>query len=93
MSKNDFVKCGERIVCLEKAFNARLGITRKDDTLHGRWMWEPCPSGAGKGMKAEDYLEGCLDEYSMERGFDVKTCLPTKEKLEKLGLKEAATRF
>ena len=90
MSKNDFVKCGERIVCLEKAFNARLGITRKDDTLHGRWMWELCPSGAGKGMKAEDYLEGCLDEYYMERGFDVETGLPTKEKLEKLGLKEAA---
>jgi len=90
MSQEDFVKCGERIVCLEKAYNARLGISRKDDTLHGRWMWEPCPSGPGKGMKAEDYLEACLDEYYVERGFDVETGLPTKEKLEVLGLKEVS---
>ncbi|MEE8414587.1 MAG: aldehyde ferredoxin oxidoreductase family protein [Dehalococcoidales bacterium] len=86
----DIQKCAERIVCLEKAFNARLGLTRKDDTLHGRWMNEPCPSGIGKGMKVEDYLDQCLDEYYTERGFDLTTGLPTRQKLEELGLGSVA---
>jgi len=89
-SGEDIKKCGERIVCLEKAYNARLGLSRKDDTLHGRWMNEPCPSGIGKGMKAEDYLDQCLDEYYAERGFDLTTGLPTREKLLELGLDTVA---
>ena len=87
MSAEEFTKCCERIVVVEKMFNARLGVTRKDDTLGHRWMREPCPSGPGKGMKAEDYLDTCLDEYYKVRGFDVKTGLPTKNKLKELGLR------
>jgi aldehyde:ferredoxin oxidoreductase len=90
MSREEFMRCGERIVCLEKAFNARLGLTRKDDTLHGRWMYEPCPSGLGEGMKCADYLDRCLDEYYEERGFDVETGLPKREKLMELGLESVA---
>ncbi|MCX8204172.1 MAG: aldehyde ferredoxin oxidoreductase family protein [Candidatus Nezhaarchaeota archaeon] len=90
MTPGEIAKCGERIVCLEKSFNARLGVSRKDDTLHGKWMYEPCPSGLGKGMKCEDYLEKLLDEYYAERGFDVKTGLPTVRKLRQLGLDEVA---
>ena len=67
LSREEFLRCGERIVCLEKAYNIRLGLSRKDDTLHGRWMDEPCPSGVGKGMKCADYLDGCLDEYYEEK--------------------------
>jgi aldehyde:ferredoxin oxidoreductase len=62
LSTEEFARCCERIVVLEKSYNARLGITRKDDTLGERWMKEPCPSGPGKGMKCEDYLDVCLDE-------------------------------
>jgi aldehyde:ferredoxin oxidoreductase len=90
MSAEDVQQCAERIVCLEKAYNARLGLSRKDDTLHGRWMNEPCPSGMGKGMKAEDYLEQCLNEYYAERGFDPTTGLPTIKKLQDLGLDTVA---
>jgi aldehyde:ferredoxin oxidoreductase len=93
ISPEEFASCGERIVCLEKSFNARLGISRKDDTLHGRWMWEPCPSGPGKGMKVEDYLEDCLNEYYNARGFNVKTGLPTRKKLEEIGLKEVTEQL
>ncbi|MEK7354088.1 MAG: aldehyde ferredoxin oxidoreductase C-terminal domain-containing protein, partial [Chloroflexota bacterium] len=64
--------------------------SRKDDTLDGRWMDEPCPSGMGKGMKVEDYLDGLLDEYYRERRFDLKTGLPKKETLEELGLDRVA---
>jgi aldehyde:ferredoxin oxidoreductase len=86
----EFVRCGERIVLLEKAFNARLGATRKDDTLGWRWMSEPCPSGPGKGMKCEDYLPKLLDEYYELRGFEIRTGLPTRSKLEELGLNAIA---
>lgn len=90
MSPKEFARCGERIVCLEKAYNARLGISRKDDYLHGKWMYEPCPSGLGKGMKCEDYMEKLLNEYYEERNFDLKTGLPTVEKLTELGLEDVA---
>jgi aldehyde:ferredoxin oxidoreductase len=90
ITPDEFAKCCERIVVLEKCFNARLGITRKDDTLGERWMKEPCPSGPGKGMKCEDYLDNCLDEYYRARGFDVESGTPTREKLEELGLREVA---
>jgi len=89
----DVQKCGERIVCLEKSYNARLGLSRKDDTLQGRWMNEPCPSGIGKGMKCEDYLDQCLDEYYKERGFDIESGLPTAKKLEELGLDTVASEL
>ncbi|MBI4295700.1 MAG: aldehyde ferredoxin oxidoreductase family protein [Chloroflexi bacterium] len=90
MSREEFQRCAERIVCLEKAYNARLGLSRKDDTLHGRWMDEPCPSGIGKGMKSGDYLDRCLDEYYVARGFDPHTGLPTPEKLHELNLDSVA---
>jgi len=93
MSREELMKCGERIVCLEKAYNGQLGVSRKDDTLHGRWMCEPCPSGLGKGMKCMDYLDTCLDEYYQERGFDLKTGLPKRQHLEQLGLARVAEKL
>ena len=90
-SPEEFARCGERIVCLEKAYNARLGISRKDDYLHGKWMYEICPSGLGKGMKCEDYLEKLLDEYYRERKFDSRTGLPRVDTLKNLGLEDVAT--
>lgn len=86
MSPKEFAESCERIVVLEKMFNVRLGVSRKDDTLGYRWMYEPCPSGPGKGMKAADYLDTCLDEYYEARGFHVKTGIPTKTKLKELKL-------
>jgi aldehyde:ferredoxin oxidoreductase len=91
MNPQEFAMCGERIVCLEKAYNARLGISRKDDRLHGKWMYEPCPSGLGKGMKCEDYLEILLNEYYKERKFNQRTGLPPAELLKQLGLGDVAT--
>lgn len=93
MSPEELMKCAERIVCLEKAYNAQLGLSRKDDTLHGRWMDEPCPSGIGKGMRCADYLDECLDEYYQERGFDTRTGLPKIEKLRELDLDSVEERL
>lgn len=90
MSPEEIARCSERIVCLEKAYNARLGISRKGDYLHGKWMYEPCPSGLGRGMKCGDYLEKLLDDYYKERKFDPRTGLPTIGTLKQLGLEEVA---
>lgn len=84
------IECGERIYNVEKAFNARLGLTRKDDTLPRRFMEEPAPAGPRKGQHMGTVLPQLLDDYYEARGWDKKTGLPTRTKLESLGLKEIA---
>jgi aldehyde:ferredoxin oxidoreductase len=85
------VQCiGERIVNLERAFIAREGITRADDTLPRRFLEEPLgpPTSPSAGAVVE--LDIMLDEYYQARGWDVGTGLPTRAKLEELGLNDAA---
>jgi aldehyde:ferredoxin oxidoreductase len=84
------MECGERICNVEKAFNARLGLTRKDDTVPRRFLEEPVPAGPRKGEHLGSLLPQMLDEYYEARGWDKETGLPTRSKLESLGLKEIA---
>jgi aldehyde:ferredoxin oxidoreductase len=77
---------GERIVNLERLFIAREGITRKDDTLPARFLNEPMSEESGSSTGAVLELEPMLDEYYRARGWDVETGLPTREKLDELGL-------
>ena len=86
MTEGDLRVIGERIVNLNRLFNARLGITRKDDCLPERLTKEKAPLGPSAGEVVE--LDAMLDEYYTERGWDLKTGLPTKETLERLGLAE-----
>jgi aldehyde:ferredoxin oxidoreductase len=86
MTERDLRVIGERIVNLNRMFNARLGITRKDDCLPERLTKEMAPLGPSAGEVVE--LDAMLDEYYTERGWDLKTGLPTKETLERLGLAE-----
>jgi aldehyde:ferredoxin oxidoreductase len=80
---SDFVKVGERINNLTRAFNVREGLTKKDDTLPYRLLKEPLPSGPCKGQVVK--LDKMLPEYYKLCGWD-KTGKPTKEKLQELGL-------
>jgi len=84
------LECGERICNVEKAFNARLGLTRKDDTVPLRFLEEPISAGPRKGEHLGSVLPKMLDEYYEARGWDKETGLPTRSKLESLGLKEIA---
>ncbi|MDI6641022.1 MAG: aldehyde ferredoxin oxidoreductase family protein [Elusimicrobiota bacterium] len=77
-------KIGERIVNLNRLFNVREGMTRKDDSLPERLTKEPAPVGLPKGQVVE--LDEMLDEYYKYRGWDKKTGIPKKEKLKELGL-------
>jgi len=89
----DFQKmmdCGERICNVQKAFNTRLGLSRKDDTVPRRFLEEPVSAGPRKGQHLGPLLPQMLDEYYEARGWDKGTGLPTRAKLEGLGLKEIA---
>ncbi|MFQ6075394.1 MAG: aldehyde ferredoxin oxidoreductase family protein [Candidatus Bathyarchaeia archaeon] len=80
------LEIGERIHNVEKAFNVREGMTRRDDYPPERFF-EPIKSGPGKGQRLhrENY-EKMLSDYYVLRGWDAGTGLPTKAKLEELGL-------
>ncbi len=79
---------GRRTANLEKAFNSRLGYTRKDDTVCERWLKEPLsdPGPTPAGIKASDYLDHTLTEYYMWQGWDPRTGLQRHETLEMLDL-------
>lgn len=86
-NKEELMKASERAFNLLKAANVREGFDRKDDSFPERWFGE---------KKHKDYYEkveitkemayGLLNDFYDERGWDVKTGIPTKSKLLELGL-------
>ncbi len=79
---------GERIYMLRRAFNAREGVGRSQDTLNPRFTEEPMPEGPGRGQVVE--LDVMLPEYYEYRGLDLETGWPKREKLIQLGLGDVA---
>lgn len=78
-------KAAERIINLERMYNVKLGLDRKDDSLPKRFIEEPMPSGPSKGQKVE--LDALLDQYYDVMNWD-SNGIPTKEKLAELDLLE-----
>ncbi|MBL7183747.1 MAG: aldehyde ferredoxin oxidoreductase family protein [Anaerolineae bacterium] len=79
-------EAGERIYALERAFNVRQGITREDDRLPQKPEVRETPQGEEELMKHA----GMLIEYYRVHGYDPETGIPTRERLERLGLKYVA---
>jgi aldehyde:ferredoxin oxidoreductase len=80
-------RVGERIVNLERLFNVREGVRRRDDVLPWRVMHEPIPEGPSAGMFCPpDELAAMLDEYYRLRGWDAEG-VPSPERLDALGLR------
>jgi len=84
MDADAVAQVGERIVNIERAFLVRGGITRKDDTMPSRFLREPFTNGNSKGSVFE--LEPMLNEYYAERGWDLRTGIPSRQKLKQLDL-------
>ena len=80
--EKDFMKAGERIFNLKRMYNVRLGVSRKDDTLHPRYLFHK----RGGGTNALPPMERMLSEYYALRGWD-EFGVPTKEKLEGVGIR------
>jgi len=83
IGEQELLKIGERIVNLERMYNVRLGLGKKDDTLPPRYK-EPLKEGASQGQSFD--IEKLLDQYYAVRGWSVETGHPTREKLLELGL-------
>jgi aldehyde:ferredoxin oxidoreductase len=85
----DLLEVGERVLNLQRLFNMREGLSRKDDQLPDRIKSKPA---FGFYEKEEQCtikdLEGMLDEYYAARKWDIKTGRPSKEKQKELGLFE-----
>ena len=88
LSPADVRRVGERIINVERAFNVREGIRRRDDALPRRFREETLTEGASRGTVFDQ--EPMLDEYYDERGWDRETGIPYAKTLERLGLVEAA---
>jgi aldehyde:ferredoxin oxidoreductase len=87
-STEELCTIGERIVNLERVFNVREGVSRKDDTLPYRVIHDEIPEGPHKGHRIpNEKVETLLDSYYLLRGWDVNG-IPSKEKLRQLGLEE-----
>jgi aldehyde:ferredoxin oxidoreductase len=76
----------ERIRTLERLFNIREGLTRRDDTISERMFSEPLKDGAWKGEVLDrEKFEQMKDTYYALRGWNPEG-RPKQETLEKLGL-------
>ena len=74
-------RIGEKIWNLERLFNLKAGLTMKDDTLPPRMTKEP------RVKNRVVPFDKLLPEYYEWRGWD-ENGLPTKEKLQELGLEK-----
>ena len=83
-SVEDVLEVGTRIICQERLFNAREGMTREHDTLPARLLKEPKPDGPTKGAVVP--LEELKDDFYQAVAFDLSTGNPPESLLDDLGI-------
>jgi aldehyde:ferredoxin oxidoreductase len=88
LTLDELTEIGCRIHALERSFNCREGLRRKDDRLPGRFMTEEIPSGNSQGLFTRpEELQQMLDNYYDRSGWQ-SDGVPKKETLAKLGLED-----
>ena len=85
-SAADIKEVGLRIMCQERLFNMREGITEKDDTLPARLLEEPKPDGPTKGEVVP--LKELKKDYYAAMGYDLATGNPPDALLARLGIEK-----
>ncbi|MFC1869745.1 aldehyde ferredoxin oxidoreductase family protein [Chloroflexota bacterium] len=85
-SADDLREVSVRVMCQERLFNMRQGMTRKDDTLPPRLLNEPKPDGPTKGVVVP--IEELKDLYYRAMGWDLSTGNPPDSMLDELGIKK-----
>jgi aldehyde:ferredoxin oxidoreductase len=69
-----------RIVLAKRAFNAREGWTRADDTLPDRFLEEPLEMASGRSASlTRDRLDAMIQGYYEARGLDRSGLLATEQ--------------
>ncbi|MBK9613781.1 MAG: hypothetical protein IPO34_20820 [Dehalococcoidia bacterium] len=78
---------GRRRVNLMRAFNAREGLTRAEDTLPEKLFKNPLQGGRSDGLLIErEELADGLRLYYHAAGWEAETGMPTRTTLEEVGL-------
>lgn len=87
ISDKELLEIGERVFNLQRMINIREGIGKADDQLPEQARKLPEFGAYSKVAECEiTNYEQMLDEYYQARGWSRKTGIPTKEKLQQLGL-------
>jgi aldehyde:ferredoxin oxidoreductase len=91
-TEEDLKIVGERIYNVEQAYNIRCGLGRKDDSIPERFFDKKTPTSKNAKIKTVDRkkFEAMKDKYYKLRGWDIETAIPTRERLEELGLYDIA---
>jgi aldehyde:ferredoxin oxidoreductase len=99
-SPQELRRLGEKAWNLYKLLNVREGFSRKEDIIPAWWKATADSHAGDAGAPRlldywgkpviKDRLEKMLDDYYHERGWDVKSGIPTKAKLAELELEEFA---
>lgn len=77
-------RIGWRILTLERLFNTREGLRRRDDTLPSRLLDDPLPDGPNEGSTVP--LEELKNEAYAALGWDLETGVPTERVVRELGI-------
>ncbi len=90
----ELLDVGERRLNMMRAFNAREGIGRTQDTLSEKFFQKVLKGGPSDGWKIDKAeWEAARDEYYRQSGWDVKMGTPTRQTLERLGLGWVANKL
>jgi aldehyde:ferredoxin oxidoreductase len=83
---DDVDQVGRRVMCQERQFNAREGLTRRDDLLPSRLSKEPKPDGPNRGEIVP--LEKLKDDFYRIMGYDLSSGNPSDSLLKELGIEK-----
>jgi aldehyde:ferredoxin oxidoreductase len=89
LTSDELLEASARVTNVERAHNARLGLTAEHDTLPPRFTEDPMPEGPAKG-KVYDILDSVKEAWYTVQGWNQETGIPRRERLEELGLGDIA---
>jgi len=84
---DEILQVGERRLNMMRAFNAREGIDREQDTLSEKMFKKALKGGKTDGLILDrEQFDNALNDYYRQNDWDVETGIPTRYKLEQLDL-------
>jgi aldehyde:ferredoxin oxidoreductase len=95
VTANDVTTAGLRMQYLERAFGARMGLTRDDDRIsegHYGYPKSTVKDYQNVGTSKVD-LEKMKDHYYQMMALDLKTGMPDRQGLEKLNMADVADKL
>jgi aldehyde:ferredoxin oxidoreductase len=85
LSADEYLKIGERILNLRKAFNVREGVKTDDQSIHPRALGKP-PLSKGPLKNITIDMETLQKKYCEIVGWEYPSGNPTAAKMEELNI-------